>query len=68
MDGRPLFLRGPAFFDELITYARAHTSAQTKLAPSSYLDVEVSKDQQIILDPMAETRGRIIQDANGEVL
>jgi hypothetical protein len=67
IDGRPLFT-GPALFDHLVGYARTHTSALIKLTPSSYLNVEMTKDQHIFLHPTAEdlTRGRIMQDAHSE--
>jgi hypothetical protein len=42
-----IFFTEPALFDELIIYARAHASAQTKLTPSSYLDVEMSKTSRL---------------------
>jgi hypothetical protein len=59
---------GPALFDHLVGYARTHTSAHIKLIPSSYLNVEMTKDQHILLHPTVEdlTRGRIMQDAHGE--
>jgi hypothetical protein len=60
---------GPALFDELAGYARAHTFTQTKLTLSSYLDVEIhvpgSADH-----PRSNrrdlTRERLIQEAHGE--
>jgi hypothetical protein len=62
------FITGPALFDHFVGCARAHTSAHTKLTPSTYLDVEMSKYHQITLDSTAGdlTRGRIIQYSHGE--
>jgi hypothetical protein len=42
---------GPALFDHLVGFARTHTSAHIKLTPSSYLNVEMTMDQHIILHP-----------------
>jgi hypothetical protein len=65
--GRPL-LSGRALLDHLVLYAQTHTPARTHLAPSSYLDVAMPKDQQIIVDSTAEdlTRERTSHDAHGE--
>ena len=64
---KPTDMTGGELFDQMTTYARRHSSEGTTLAPAQYLDVEMTSDQRMLLNPTLHdlTLRAIMRDSGG---
>ena len=65
---KPSGMAGRELLAHMSTFARRHTAEGTTLEPSRYLDIEITRDQRMILNPSQQdlTFRAIMRDTAGE--